>query len=180
MNDAQLIEALQQKDERAFSELVQQYQDMIVSTCYGFLGNREEAEDVAQEVFIQVFRKIENFRGDAKLSTWLYRIAVNRSLNKIRSRKAQLLVALDQVFDQGDTSTPFDDLQNKERRAVLDDALDKLPENQKTAFILSKQEGLANKKIADIMEMSLSAVEALLNRGKKNLQKHLVQYYRKN
>jgi len=182
MSDNQLVEALKAGSETAFHELITKYQEMIVVTSYGFLHNQEDAEDVAQEVFIQVFRSIGKFRGDAKLSTWLYRIAVNRSLNKIRSRKSKFFMALDEVFEiDNDASprSPFDEVVNKERARILHEAIDKLPDNQKTAFVLSKFEGLANKRIADVMETTLSAVEALLNRSKKNLQKHLVEYYRK-
>lgn len=181
MSDNELVEALKTGSEKAFHTLVMDYQDMIVTTCYGFLHNQEDAEDVAQEVFIQVFRSIEKFRGDSKLSTWLYRIAVNRSLNKIRARKSQFFMALDQVFEMGQDKgdpTPFDDVINQERATVLHNAIDKLPENQKTAFVLSKFDGLANKKIAEVMETTLSSVEALLNRAKKNLQKHLLSYYK--
>ena len=182
MDEQQLLLALKQKDEKAFRRLVTSYKEMIISTCYGFLGQQEEAEDVAQEVFIQVFRNIDNFRGEAKLSTWMYRIAVNRSLNRLRSKKSQLLMSLDVLFETNQTSSsnsPFASLENKERADQLQQALGRLPEHQRTAFVLSKFEGLANKKIAEVMEMSLSAVEALLNRAKKNLQKQLIDYYRK-
>ena len=183
MDDAGLVKRLQGREERAFKELVESYQNMIINTCYGFLHSTEEAEDVAQEVFIQVFKSIGSFRGDAKLSTWLYRIAVNRSLNKIRSRKSKFFVAIDSLFESEHTHkssysvTPHDSLENQERAKVLHDAIDKLPDNQKTAFVLSKYKGLPNKKISEIMSATLSSVEALLNRAKKNLQKNLIDYY---
>ena len=183
MDEAGLVKRLKLHEQRAFKELVEGHQNMIINTCYGFLHNTEEAEDVAQEVFIQVFKSIDSFRGDAKLSTWLYRIAVNRSLNKIRSRKSKFFIALDSVFDTsqivkgGYQATPHESLENQERAEVLHKAIQKLPENQKTAFILSKYQGLANKKIVEVMNLSLSAVEALLNRAKKNLQKSLMDYY---
>ena len=182
MDEQGLLNSLQRKDEAAFRELVSTYREMIVSTCYGFLRNQQDAEDVAQEVFIQVYRSISSFRGESKLTTWMYRIAVNRCLNRLRSTKSQFLVSIDEVFEASgpsDTRSPFHSLENKERGEFLQRAINKLPENQRTAFVLSKYEGLANKKIAEIMEMSLSAIEALLNRAKKNLQKLLVDYYRK-
>ena len=185
MNEAGLVKGLQLGDERAFKELVGMYQNMILNTCFGFLNNTEEAEDVAQEVFIQVFKSIESFRGDAKLSTWLYRIAVNRSLNKLRSRKSKFFVALDSLFEaehnirSSNSITPYDSLENQERASVLHEAIERLPNNQKTAFVLSKYEGLPNKKISEIMSATLSSVEALLNRAKKNMQKSLTDYYRK-
>jgi RNA polymerase sigma-70 factor (ECF subfamily) len=184
MDDAGLVKRLQGREERAFKELVESYQNMIINTCYGFLHNTEEAEDVAQEVFIQVFKSISSFRGDAKLSTWLYRIAVNRSLNKIRSRRSKFFVAIDSLFESEHAHkssysvTPYDSLENQERAKVLHDAIDKLPDNQKTAFVLSKYKGLPNKKVSEIMSATLSSVEALLNRAKKNLQKNLIDYYK--
>ena len=184
MDDGRLVKRLQLREERAFRELVESYQNMIVNTCFGFLHNTEEAEDVAQEVFIQVFKSIDSFRGDAKLSTWLYRIAVNRSLNKIRSRKSKFFLSLDSVFEVDQSpkdsysKTPHDSLENQERAKVLHEAIDKLPDNQKTAFVFSKYKGLPNKKISEIMSTSLSSVEALLNRAKKNLQKSLLEYYK--
>ena len=184
MDDAELVKRLQLHEESAFRELVESHQNMIVNTCFGFLHNTEEAEDVAQEVFIQVFKSINSFRGDAKLSTWLYRIAVNRSLNKIRSRKSKFFLSLDTVFESerspggSYTNTPHDSLENQERAKVLHEAIDKLPNNQKTAFVLSKYKGLPNKQITEIMSTTLSSVEALLNRAKKNLQKSLLDYYK--
>ncbi len=184
MDEASLVKRLQLQDEAAYKELVATYQQMVLNTCYGFLHNYEEAEDIAQEVFIQVFKAIGSFREEARLSTWLYRIAVNKSLNKIRSRKSKFLLGLDILFEQGQSNrpvaeaTPFDVLANRERAAVLHAAIDKLPANQKTAFVLSKYQGLANKKIAGVMGLTLSSVEALLNRAKKNLQKQLVGYYK--
>ena len=184
MDEAGLVERLQLREERAFRELVETYQKMIINTCYGFLHNTEEAEDVAQEVFIQVFKSIDSFRGDAKLSTWLYRIAVNRSLNKIRARKSKFFVALDSLFESehpGKSSyavTPHDSLENQEKAQILHAAINKLADNQKTAFVLSKYKGLSNKKISEVMSSSLSSVESLLNRAKKNLQKSLIDYYK--
>ena len=87
MKDSDFIPRLKEGDPSAFRKLVADHQDRIVNTCYGFLQNRQDAEDVAQEVFMEAFRSILKFRGDAKISTWLYRIAVNRSLNLIQSKK---------------------------------------------------------------------------------------------
>ena len=185
MDEASFIKRLQEGEDLAFKSLVDDNQQMVVNTCFGFLHNYEEAEDIAQEVFIQVYNRINTFRGDSKLTTWIYRIAVNKSLNKIRSRKSKFLVTLDAVFvseyDSGKQAgdNPYTSLENQERAEILHSAIDKLPENQKTAFILSKYQGLPNKNIAEVMKHTLSSVEALLNRAKKNLQKSLTSYYRK-
>jgi len=157
MDEANFIARLQSGEEDAFKKLVEDYQNMVVGTCFGFLHNTEEAEDTAQEVFIQVYKRITSFRGDSKLSTWIYRIAVNKSLNIIRSRKSKFMVALDAAFESGQSTgqvvdTPYKTLENQERAKILHDAIEKLPVNQKTAFVLSKYRALPNKKIALVME----------------------------
>ena len=187
MDDNLLVEKLKAGDEKAFREVVQQYQNMVINTCYGFVHHYEESEDIAQDVFIQVYKSIGSFRSDAKLSTWIYRIAVNKSLNHLRkSKKPSLMERVESIlFDQpieniaeGSKNQPQAILENKERAEQLHNALNKLPEHQKTAFTLSKYQGLPNKEIAEIMDTSVSAVEALLNRAKKNLQKFLLDYYK--
>jgi RNA polymerase sigma-70 factor (ECF subfamily) len=178
MEDAGLIRRLQAKEEKAFKELVESYKGMVYRTCFGFLHNTQDAEDLAQEVFIQVYNSIDKFRGDARLGTWLYRIAVNKSLNKIRGLKSRFFIQLDSAFEKPqEKNNPYGTLENKEKADILTNAIEKLPANQRTAFILSKYEGLPNKQIAEIMKQSLSSIEALQHRAKKNLQKLLVNYY---
>ena len=178
MEEAGLISRLQAKEEQAFRELVESYQGMVYRTCFGFLHNSEDAEDLAQEVFIQVYNSVSKFRGDSKLSTWLYRIAVNKSLNKLRGIKARFFVDIDSVFEMPQVkNNPYGTVENQEKAEILSKAIDKLPVNQRTAFVLSKYDGLPNKEIAEIMKLSLSSVEALQHRAKKNLQKLLVTYY---
>ncbi|MCK4427954.1 MAG: sigma-70 family RNA polymerase sigma factor, partial [candidate division Zixibacteria bacterium] len=86
MNDEELIQKIIDRDHRAFKWLVDRYQDLVINTCYHLIGNRQDAEDVSQEVFFQVYKSAQKFRREAKLSTWLYRIAVNRSLNFVRNK----------------------------------------------------------------------------------------------
>jgi len=190
MSDPEIIEQLRQGNEKAFRKLVENYQKLVVNTCYGLVQNREDAEDIAQEVFVEVYRSVEHFRADAKLSTWLYRIAVNRSLNHIRDNKKhkwfqsftkevesqnrQLL-----QVESAQTDQPEFELENKQRATILHEAINSLPENQKVAFTLNKYEDLSYKEIADVMEMSVSSVESLLFRAKQNLQKKLHACYKK-
>ncbi len=190
MSDPEIIEQLRQGNENAFRKLVENYQKLVVNTCYGLVQNREDAEDIAQEVFVEVYRSVEHFRADAKLSTWLYRIAVNRSLNHIRDNKKhkwfqsftkevetqnrQLL-----RVESAQTDQPEFELENKQRATILHEAINSLPENQKVAFTLNKYEDLSYKEIADVMEISVSSVESLLFRAKKNLQKKLHACYKK-
>jgi RNA polymerase sigma-70 factor (ECF subfamily) len=90
MSDVEIIELLKQGSEQAFKKLVETHQKLVVNTCFGMVHNREDAEDIAQDVFIEVYRNIQKFRADSKLSTWLYRIAVNRSLNHIRVQQCHI------------------------------------------------------------------------------------------
>jgi RNA polymerase sigma-70 factor (ECF subfamily) len=190
MDDFENIEQLKQGSEKAFKQLVEKYQGLVVNTCFGIVHNKADAEDVAQEVFIEVYRSVHNFRADAKISSWLYRIAVNRSLNHIRDNKKRKWL---QSFDDSDenkksrvkdisaskTDTPEFEMENNQRAEVLHKAIDSLPENQKIAFTLSKYEDLSYKEISEVMDLSVSSVESLLFRAKKNLQKKLYKCYQK-
>lgn len=181
-----LIQALQSGDKRAFKELVEKTQDHIYNTCFSFVKNKEDAEDIAQQVYIEVLNNIKNFRGDAKLSTWMYRIAVNRSLNVLNAKKKHHKVqSLDEMMASEhihelpaieESDNEFED-EYKRKMAILELAIQELPENQKIAINLNKFEQLPYQEVADIMGMSLSAVTALINRAKISLQKKVKILY---
>jgi RNA polymerase sigma-70 factor, ECF subfamily len=187
MGESEIIEGIKEGNEEAFRVLVDNYHQMVVNTCFGLLHNIDDAEDVAQEVFIEVFRSAGNFRGDSKITTWLYRIAVNRSLNFIRDNKRRKLVlTLENLisFKKPETITdctanPELNLENIQRAQILHKAVDSLPENQRVAFTLNKYEDLSYLEISEIMNLSVSAVESLLYRSKQNLQKKLYRSYKK-
>jgi RNA polymerase sigma-70 factor (ECF subfamily) len=176
-------------DRRAFAVLVATHQDRVRSTCYRFVSNREDADDLAQEVFVQVYESLHHFREEAELSTWIYRIAVNKSLDFLRRQKRKKRIAWlvsfgneeggDGVFLPSDND-PHRELEEKELNAILDAALAKLHENQRAVIILSKLEGFPMKEIATIMDLSVSSVESLLHRAKENLRKELARYFKKN
>ena len=188
MTEEELISLLRNGDAPAFEKLVKEHQHRVFNTCLGIMQQREEAEDVAQEVFIEVYQSIRSFRGDSKLSTWLYRIAVTRSLDAIRKKKRKKRFAiLKSLFGQSGEELKFDTphfvhpgvlFENQERSKILFAAIDTLPENQKTAFLLSKIEDLSQKEISEIMGNSVGAVESLLSRAKQNLQKQLEEFYK--
>lgn len=190
MTDQELILALQQKSETAFRELVDLYQNRVYNTCLGLLQNDEEAEEAAQDVFIEIYKSIDKFRGDAKLSTWMYRIATTKSLERIRKRKTQKRFAFLQSLTGGDqdyestSNATFDHpgviLENKEHAQALFKAIKELPESQRVAFTLHKVEGLPYQEISEVLETSVSSVESLMFRARKNLQKKLKAYYEKN
>jgi len=189
MDDKAFQEALKSGHPEAFKKLVEHYQNKVINTCYGFLHNKEDAEDVAQEVFIEIYQSIAGFREEAKLSTWIYRISVTKSLDFIRkkTRKKRFghirnILGLNRQVEQIPAppgANPETNLEHQERARILQEAVDSLAENQKIAITLSKYDGFSNKEIAGIMGTSVSSVEALIHRAKKNLQKKLYQYYKK-
>lgn len=182
MNESELIQGLRQGDEAAFQHLVNTYKDRLYNTALGIVQNAEDAEDVAQEVFIQVYRSIHHFKGESKLSTWLYRIATTRSLDLLRSRKSKKRFGfMQRLFGEGneplyeipDFNHPGIALDRKENAAKLFRAIAQLPDNQKTAFTLHKLEDLSYQEVSEVMQTSVSAIESLMHRAKQNLKKIL-------
>lgn len=181
-----LVEKLKSGDEAAFRTIVETKKDMIYNTVLGFLQNPEDAEDVSQDVFLKFYESINQFKGESALSTWLYRIAVTKALEHLRSKKRKkrfaYLTALfgtdnELRYDPPDFHHPGVQLDNKEKAAMLFKALAKLPENQKIAFTLHKIEGVSYQEISQIMNLSVSAVESLIHRAKGQLRKLLELYY---
>ncbi|NML22851.1 RNA polymerase sigma factor [Pseudoflavitalea sp. G-6-1-2] len=177
-----MIQQLRKGNELAFKQLVEDNQDMVYNTALSIVQHAADAEDVAQEVFIQVYRSIDQFKGDSRLSTWIYRITVTKSLDLIRSRKRKKRFAFvtslfgpnnEILHDPVNFHHPGVELDQKEQAAELFRLIDQLPENQKTAFILLKSEELSYQEIAQVMELSVSAVESLLFRARQNLRKLL-------
>ena len=190
MDEAQLIKGIQQGDHKSFQILVETYQQMVVNTCLGIVHNKDDAEDLAQDVFLEIFRTAENFRGEAKLSTWLYRIAANRSLNLIRNNKRKrFFQSIEETFTGGGNRAseisenrgdqPDQNITDQQRSDLLHLAIDQLPEKQRIAFTLNKYEELPYQQIAEVMEISLASVESLIHRAKKNLQERLLDCYKK-
>lgn len=189
MTDQDLIQQVLKGEEQAFRLLVDRHRELVFHTCLGFVQDKEDAEDLAQEVFVEVFHSLSKFRGDSRLSTWLYRIAVNRSLNFIRGAKRRRFFqslgfgageeAAHKVEDESWRSRPDHEVENKQRRERLYQAINSLPERQRVAFTLSKIEDVSYPKIAEIMGLSLSSVESLIHRAKLALQKKLYACYKK-
>ncbi|GAB4330500.1 MAG: RNA polymerase sigma factor [Calditrichia bacterium] len=169
--------------------IVETHQEKVRNTCFRFVKNRQDADDLAQEVFMQVYESMHHFREESALSTWIYRIAVNKSLDHLRKKnRKKRLAQIVSIFGFGDSeeefvpspgNNPQQNLEEQQRREILQAALDRLPANQKTAIILSKYQGFGNREVAEIMELSISAVEALIHRAKKNLHKMLHEYFEK-
>jgi len=185
MNEQEILNLLLAGNPVAIRSLVDQYQPLVLRTARGFVRNTEDARDIAQEVFIDILTNLHRFKAQSGLSTWIYRITVNRSLNYLRSRKRREShfyysddsgnngeAGIMNLSDSGQKN-PAEILEQKERSGILHDAIESLPEKQQVAFNLAEYDDLSYKEIAEIMQLSISSVESLLFRARKNLQKKL-------
>jgi len=183
------IQRLRDKNRTAFAELVREYKDPLLNVCYGYLKDVDDAEDLTQEIFTEVYRTIDNFKEEASLFTWMYRIAVSRSLDELKKRRSLKRAAyfekrvrseaaeLEMNQKSSDLPDPEDELLQKQQQYFIQNCLNELPETQRTAFVLSQQDGLSYKEIAQIMEKSLSSIESLVHRSKQNLRKIMEKNY---
>ncbi len=187
MDDKDLVEQLTKGDEKAFRYLVEEYKQMVFSLGYRYVSNYHDAEEIAQEVFLEVYKSIAKFKGNSSLSTWLYQIAVSKSLDHLKFRKRkkratenQFSISDHEGFDIKYTGVnPEESLENQEKKEALEEAISKLAPNQKTAFVLNKLEMKSYQETAEIMKTTVSSVESLLFRANKNLRKHLFYFYKK-
>ena len=182
MNEAELIKKLIAGEEKAFGFLIDNHKQNIFRTCIGFLHNKDDAEDLTQEVFIEVFRSVKFFKQNSILATWMYRIAVNKSLNYLKRKKNQggFIVSIQQALGikqiPSTSENPEQKVLAKEKKTLLELVLERLPENQTIAFTLAKYDDLSYKEIAEVMELSASSVESLIFRARENLRKELLQH----
>ena len=177
--EATLVQRCAEGDEAACAELVAEHQRMVIQLAVNLLGDRDEALDLAQEVFLRVFRTIHRFRGHSSLRTWIYRIAVNQARNRHgfwRRRHRADQVSLDQHiaahgdFLSGGESTPDRVLAQKELATRLQQALDGLPFDQRTAIVLREIDGLSYEEIAYSLGVSVGTVKSRLTRARQALR----------
>jgi RNA polymerase sigma-70 factor (ECF subfamily) len=186
--DIRLMLRVRDDEPGAFEELVEQYQDRLVAVMHHVLGSAEEAEDLAQEVFLRIYRARKKYRPRAKFSTWLFTIANNLALNALRTRQRKPVVPLD-VHDSGPlgprpaeqlvrdrSSQPVQRMQQQELVRLIRQALDGLNERQRVAVVLNKFEDMSYEEIAEVMNLSVKAVKSLLSRARTNLRIALQNY----
>ncbi|UXP33954.1 RNA polymerase sigma factor [Reichenbachiella agarivorans] len=179
MEDTLLIDQLVQQNTAAFKVLFDTYAKMVYNTCLNFLQVQEDAEEVTQDVFMEINAQIHHFEGKSSLKTWIYRIACNKSLEHLRKAKRKkrfaFFVSVDDHEVQGDLliDHPGIEAENLDKATLIQKELHGLAENQRTAFTLYHMEGLTYKEISEIMDLSLSSVESLMFRAKTNLKKKL-------
>ena len=188
-NDIALVHAAQGGDKRAFAQLVSQYEQRVYNLARKMMRDQQDAEDVLQETFISVFRNLGSFHGDSSFSTWLYRIATNASLMKLRARKEPPL-SLDEPIESDDGAsalpreivdwgiTPEEALLSGETRAQMDAAIARLPETLRAVFVLRDIEGLSVQETADVLEISVPNVKTRLHRARLLLREMLSLYFK--
>lgn len=185
---SQLLDSIRLGDESAFRQLYETTKGRVFNTALSYVRSREDAEEITQDVFVEVFRSVGAFKGEASVTTWIYRITVNKALDFQKRKKRQKRFAfLTSLFDSStgevvhhptDFFHPGIALENQENAARLFQAIDQLPEKQKTAYILTRIEGLTNIEAASVMTVTVGAVESLLQRANENLKKQLASLYK--
>jgi RNA polymerase sigma factor (sigma-70 family) len=175
------------ENEQAFKDFITQHQQRVYNTALNLLQNAEDAEEITQDVFVEAWNKAHTFKGEAQVSTWLYRIAVNKSIDHLRSKKRKKRFAFltslfhdngEPISDASDFVHPGVVTENREKAAMLYKAIDQLPETQRIAFLLSETGGLSYAEISEITGSSVSSIESLLFRARKNLRGLLAGYYK--
>ncbi len=183
INDQELIAGLKAHEAQACEQLIADYADMVYRVCYRILQDPGDAEDAMQETFITVYRNIDSFRGDSKLSSWLYRVAANKSLSILRSRKRKQERNISLETDEGEELPITDEniiipeelLLREENLQALQEALDAMSPKLRAAVILYELEDLSMKETAEALEISESAAKLRVHRGRIFLQQYLSQ-----
>ena len=183
LSSEDLMARIAKGDENAFEILVNRHQTSVLNLSYRFIGDSTQAKDLAQEVFLRVWQAARSYEAKAKFTTWLYRIVVNICLNELKASRRKKWLRFFQVDREeqgvgeedfsGEEPSPEDQLLSKERSREITEALQRLPENQRMALVLKRYDDLSYAEIAGILNCSVSAVESLLVRAKKNLQEKL-------
>jgi RNA polymerase sigma-70 factor (ECF subfamily) len=186
--DVSLMLAFQRGEELAFQELVERNHARVIGLIYRFIGDATDAEDLAQEVFLRIYRARPTYKPTAKFSTWMFRITANVSLNALRSRASRRDdVSIDQMADvhegpravpDPESRMPDQSLHQQELQTKVQEAIQTLPEKQQIAVVLNKYEDMSYADIARTIGCSTMAVKSLLARARDNLKERLVLYLR--
>ncbi|RQW10203.1 sigma-70 family RNA polymerase sigma factor [candidate division KSB1 bacterium] len=185
-SEIELVERAKHGDKKALSAIVKGNEQLVFNTALRLVGNTEDAECVMQETFLKVFQAIESFKGESSLSTWIYRIATNFALMRLRERKKSydgfddidLHVGKSTIeaFNQSVGNNPHHAVENSELRERMNAAIEELPPKFKSVFVLKDIEGLSLKEIADMNDMSLPAVKSNLHRARLFLRNRLAEF----
>lgn len=189
MDEKELIEKAKEKDMAAFSELVKQHQEKMLHAAYSFLGNREDARDIAQEMFVKAYHSLSGFKGNSAFSTWLYRILANQCKDFLRKKNVRknLSVSIKREEEEMNAVLPeenipsaqldaLEQLESREMGNLIQEAVETLPFQQKSVFTLRYMEGMSLQEIADSLELSEGAVKAHLWQASQKMQKRLAAF----
>ena len=186
--EVRLMQRVREDETGAFEELVERYQQRLVGILQHLVGNPEEAEDLAQEVFLRVYRSRKKYHGKAKFSTWLFTIANNLAMNSLRTKQRKRAVPLNlnesgplgprpaEQLVKDRANQPMQHLQQAELAVVVQQAIAGLNERQRMAVVLNKFEDMGYAEIAEVMELTVKAVKSLLSRARDNLRIALQDY----
>ncbi len=187
-NTPEFLRKLKNGDRAAFRQLVEHFQARVYNLALKVLWNREDAEDVLQETFLKVIDKIGTFREESDIGTWIYRIAMNAALMKLRERQRQrgLLTEIDDLENQEvhpsklspEAPNPFDNLLKKESREILQTAIEGLPDIYRVVFVLKDVENLSTDEIAEILGLSHEAIYSRLKRARMRLREAVLAAYK--
>lgn len=174
-DDADILEACRHGDRKAFNQLVRRYQDRVYHVIRRMVPDSDDAQDIAQDVFIRAFEKAPDFRGEAQVFTWLYRIAVNLSLNHLRAARVRTFFSLSEDHHALPDTDPIPSagLENAEMKALVRSAMDRLPKKQKAVFVLRYYEELAYEEIAGILKTSVGGLKANYHHAVKKIEAYV-------
>ncbi|MGQ9678786.1 MAG: RNA polymerase sigma factor [bacterium] len=185
VSDEELVRRVKQGKIEAFEELVRRYERKVYNIAYRLLGNEEDATEALQDTFLRAYRFIPRFKFQSSFYTWLYRIATNVSLTKLRRRRKHETVSLDEPVKNTDNlmldipdpnTTPEQAFEQKRLREQLQEAVEKLPAGYRTVVVLRDLEGLSNEEVSKVLGISIPAVKSRLHRGRMALREMLSQY----
>jgi len=177
--DAKLMLQFKKGDKSCFEQLMKKYKSRVINMIYQFIGDRDEAEDLAIEVFLRVYKSAENYQAISKFSTYLYKITANLCINELKKRKRHRVISLNTSLLSDKLSSPLSILERKEKNALIKKMIDALPPRQRMALILQIYEELSYKEISTVLGCSAKGVERLLYRAKLNLRRKLGPYFKK-
>lgn len=187
VSDSELVEQFKNGSIDAFEELVSRYEAKVFNLAMRFTRNQEDAEEVLQDVFTTLYKKVAGFQGKSAFSSWIYRIIVNAAFMKLRKRKQNHTISIEDLapsvkqscLDQDHAFASRSDTLsiNRELREALEGAINRLPEQYRAVFILRDVDGLSNQEVGEILELSIPAVKSRLHRSRLMLRKKLSRYY---
>lgn len=181
--DLLLVDSFRNGDVAAYAELVSKYTQKVHNLAFRITRNEEDTEEIVQDVFVTVYKKIDKFEGKAAFSSWLYRITANTAFMKLRKRKQRVAVSFEEVVEGGveglmlmTEETPHSGTHH-EIRDTIEKALGQLPAEYRAIFILRDVDGLSNQEVADILQITVPAVKSRLHRSRLMLRKRLQRFY---